>query len=238
MLRRTIAALPALVCIVLFIPITASAQLLLPADPEQCVRYSGVCGDVNSDQVVNISDAVSLIQYIFSGGSTPNELWRCDVDISDAVTISDAVYLINYVFAQGSAPCQTSRYEGTNIPLPFRDCMEYIYDGVSTISFHHVNASYNCCPIAKNAIISVVGDTIFIEETEEYGEEGPCSCVCLYDMQFSFEGLVPGDYVVRVIEMNVFPEWGDPLLIFPIHVVEAGSGEFCVYREFYPWGAQ
>ncbi len=66
---------------------------------------SAECGDVNYDQMTNISDAVYLISYIFVGGPPPVDLADGDVDCNGLVTVSDAVFLINYIFAGGSAPC-------------------------------------------------------------------------------------------------------------------------------------
>jgi len=63
------------------------------------------CGDVNGDKSVNISDAIHLISYIFSGGLPPNPLPSGDVDCNTTVNLSDAVYLISYVFSSGSVPC-------------------------------------------------------------------------------------------------------------------------------------
>ncbi len=64
-----------------------------------------LCGDADGSSIVTISDAVYLINYIFSGGPAPNPLLAGDADCSAAVTISDAVYLINYIFAGGPVPC-------------------------------------------------------------------------------------------------------------------------------------
>lgn len=64
-----------------------------------------VCGDADGSQVVSISDAVFLINYIFAGGPAPNPILRGDVDCSGSTSISDAVYLINYIFAGGPVPC-------------------------------------------------------------------------------------------------------------------------------------
>jgi hypothetical protein len=66
---------------------------------------SGTCGDANGDGSVNISDAVYLIAYIFSGGPAPSPLLAGDANCDSAVNISDAVYLIAYIFAGGPAPC-------------------------------------------------------------------------------------------------------------------------------------
>jgi hypothetical protein len=64
-----------------------------------------VCGDADANDAVDISDAVYLISYIFTGGSAPNPLGRGDVDCSSTVDISDAVYLISYIFGGGADPC-------------------------------------------------------------------------------------------------------------------------------------
>ncbi len=63
------------------------------------------CGDADGTGVVTISDAVFLINYIFSGGPAPSPLDVADVDCNSIVTISDVVYLISYIFGGGPAPC-------------------------------------------------------------------------------------------------------------------------------------
>jgi hypothetical protein len=63
------------------------------------------CGDANGDATVDISDAVYLIAYIFSGGSAPSPLLAGDANCDSTVDISDVVYLIAYIFSGGSAPC-------------------------------------------------------------------------------------------------------------------------------------
>jgi hypothetical protein len=65
--------------------------------------------DANNDGTIDISDAVYLISYIFSGGlaPTPNAIGSGDADCSGMVDISDAVYLISYIFAGGTAPGAT-----------------------------------------------------------------------------------------------------------------------------------
>ncbi len=63
------------------------------------------CGDADGSGLITISDAVFLINFIFSGGPMPNPLSSGDADCSGNVNISDAVYLINYIFSGGPAPC-------------------------------------------------------------------------------------------------------------------------------------
>lgn len=64
-----------------------------------------MCGDPSADHAVDISDAVYLIAYIFSGGPAPNPLASGNVNCDASVDISDAVYLIAYIFSGGAAPC-------------------------------------------------------------------------------------------------------------------------------------
>ncbi len=87
-------------------PLPQNNPLILPATLN--VLPPGpfyMCGDCNEDEIVNISDAVYLISYIFSGGPAPNPLEAGDSNCDALVNISDAVYLIGYIFSGGSVPC-------------------------------------------------------------------------------------------------------------------------------------
>jgi hypothetical protein len=64
-----------------------------------------VCGDVDSDGIVNVSDVVFLLNYIFGGGPPPQVLAAADCDCSDTVNVADAVWLLSYIFAGGPKPC-------------------------------------------------------------------------------------------------------------------------------------
>ena len=64
-----------------------------------------VCGDANSDEIVNVTDAVYLVSYIFSGGPPPDPLAAGDANCDGIANISDATYLVSYIFAGGPTPC-------------------------------------------------------------------------------------------------------------------------------------
>ncbi|TFH65801.1 MAG: hypothetical protein E4G91_01130 [Candidatus Zixiibacteriota bacterium] len=71
------------------------------------------CGDTNGDGVIDISDAVALIGYIFFfpfpiiPGDCNYPMGMGDANGDGGVDISDAVYLIAYIFSGGGAPhCQ------------------------------------------------------------------------------------------------------------------------------------
>ena len=62
-------------------------------------------GDANYDGLVNVSDAVYLINYVFTGGMAPQPLLEAgDANCDNKVNVSDAVYIINYVFSGGNTP--------------------------------------------------------------------------------------------------------------------------------------
>lgn len=65
-----------------------------------------VCGDANNDHLVDVSDAVYLIQYIFSSGQGPVDLCLGDSSGDGVIDISDAVALISYIFQGGSLPSE------------------------------------------------------------------------------------------------------------------------------------
>lgn len=64
-----------------------------------------LCGDASGDGSVDISDAVSLIAFIFAGGAPPQPYVAGDLNCSGAVDISDVVFLISYIFNGGPPPC-------------------------------------------------------------------------------------------------------------------------------------
>lgn len=63
------------------------------------------CGDVNDDELTNITDATFLVAYIFAGGAAPDPLESGDVNCDALVNITDATYLIAFIFGGGPEPC-------------------------------------------------------------------------------------------------------------------------------------
>jgi hypothetical protein len=84
-----------------------STSMSNPDAPAICfdIVKNFVCGDGDGNEIVNISDAVYLIAYIFGGGPAPDPLLAGDCDCNLIVNISDAVYLIAYIFGGGPPPC-------------------------------------------------------------------------------------------------------------------------------------
>jgi hypothetical protein len=63
-----------------------------------------VNGDVDGSGIVDITDLVYLIDYVFGGGPVPVSMNSADVDASCEIDISDITYLVSYYFQTGSPP--------------------------------------------------------------------------------------------------------------------------------------
>lgn len=129
-------------------------------------------------------------------------------------------------FAQGSdASSQVSLFHAQN-----QDCVEYQYYGDGVLELHHINAGFNCCPGKIAARIDMDDNVIVIEESET--EQG-CFCLCLFDVHYKIEGLMPGKYTIKIIEPYINDQ--DEKLEFTLNLSRAISGAYCVYRSHYPW---
>lgn len=62
-------------------------------------------GDVNHDDMVNLEDAMYILNYLFKQGPTPSPLEIADVNCDGQVDLGDALYLLNYLFKNGAPPC-------------------------------------------------------------------------------------------------------------------------------------
>jgi len=63
-------------------------------------------GDVNADGVVNSTDIISLVDYVFKSGAAPQPVEAAgDVDCSTDVNSTDVISMVNYVFKGGTPPC-------------------------------------------------------------------------------------------------------------------------------------
>lgn len=62
-------------------------------------------GDVDGNKVINISDPITLNNYLFNGAERPitcPDVW--DADASGFVNIYDSIFILNYLFSGHSAP--------------------------------------------------------------------------------------------------------------------------------------
>ena len=61
-------------------------------------------GDVNDDATVDLSDAVSVIAYLFLDGENPRLAEASDINGDGSLDLADAVYLLNFLYRGGPRP--------------------------------------------------------------------------------------------------------------------------------------
>ncbi len=80
-------------------------------------------GDTDGNGKVDITDAVRMLNYLFTGGATPACLDAADVSDSGKVDISAAVSILNFLFLGGAAPAVPFPTPGLDpTPDTFKDC--------------------------------------------------------------------------------------------------------------------
>lgn len=81
---------------------------LSPATPAWVPDYEDIeiflRGDANNDKVVNVTDAISINNFLFSGGPEPPCMNQADANNSGIVDVADSVFLLNWLFSTGSEP--------------------------------------------------------------------------------------------------------------------------------------
>ncbi|SYZ72438.1 exported hypothetical protein [Candidatus Zixiibacteriota bacterium] len=70
-----------------------------------CKTY--IKGDYNDDGLVNIGDAIMLINYVYKKGAAPiGGAYRADANCSGTIDLADIIYVIKYIYSQGTQPCR------------------------------------------------------------------------------------------------------------------------------------
>jgi hypothetical protein len=72
----------------------------------QWTKHSWVRGDANGDGVINVTDVVYLINYLFlvPPGPPPIPLEAGDANCDGVINVTDVVYLINFLFLVPAGP--------------------------------------------------------------------------------------------------------------------------------------
>jgi hypothetical protein len=133
-----------------------------------------------------------------------------------------------------SSSCKNFAVRSITAVSSDQECIEYSRDGLGTLSIKHFNAAFNCCPDSFVVGVEIENGVITVVELDSLSH--PCSCLCLYDIEYTINGIAPGTYTIDVIE-KYFPSGpnNDPLR-FPVDLKKTPSGSYCVFRGGYPWG--
>ena len=70
--------------------------------PSSCGNY--ICGDVNGDGKIELSDVIYLAIYLLKGGPSPVPLEAGNIDCVGGINVADVIYLANYLLKGGPAP--------------------------------------------------------------------------------------------------------------------------------------
>ena len=78
--------------------------------PDECEETLFIRGDVNGDSGIDISDAITVLGYLFTGGNIDCEK-AADSNDDGAVNVADGIQILGYLFSGTGDP-----------PAPFPDC--------------------------------------------------------------------------------------------------------------------
>jgi hypothetical protein len=121
-------------------------------------------GDADASGVVDISDAVFVLNWLFMGGEDPSCLDAADTDDSGTLEITDAVFLLGWLFLGGSAPpAPGAETCGTDPTADSLDCSDYEPCAAAKIVFFHNGTGPMClqflnfletvdCPVEEHLI--------------------------------------------------------------------------------------
>lgn len=82
-------------------------------------------------------------------------------------------------------------------------CIEYSYDGLSTLTITNLEAWYNCCLDSIACRIENSHRKVTIYEYE-YMWHGGCDCRCPYNLEYLVENVPPGEFTIRL-----YPDYPD-----------------------------
>ena len=86
-----------------FLEASTSQDINLNGIPDDCETHFHRA-DPDSSGTTDISDAISILGYLFLGGTTPSCLESADVDNDAKINIADGIALLNWLFRSGPEP--------------------------------------------------------------------------------------------------------------------------------------
>ncbi len=71
-----------------------------------------ICGDVNDDGSIDLSDVIYLANYKLKGGDPPPDpICRANPNGDGVINLADVIYLANYLLKGGPAPHDCGNYQ-------------------------------------------------------------------------------------------------------------------------------
>ena len=72
--------------------------------PDECQGKPFHRGDSSADGVLNLTDAVTTLQYLFQAGPAPSCLESADSDNNGRIDLSDPIQILSFLFRGGPSP--------------------------------------------------------------------------------------------------------------------------------------
>ena len=81
-----------------------------------------VRGDSTRDGVLDVSDPIVILNFLFLGGASPDCVDAIDVDDNGYVNISDSIWTLNFLFLGGPSPAPPFPEPGVDPTQDSLDC--------------------------------------------------------------------------------------------------------------------
>lgn len=118
-----------------------------------------VRGDATNDGVIDISDGVRVLAFLFGGGPEPTCADTADSNDSGEVDLSDAIYVFSFLFLGG-----------TSIPTPYPECGEDpTDDALACTSYGHCDTP----PSTATNVLLIIADDLGVDSTVCYAANAP-----------------------------------------------------------------
>lgn len=114
--------------------------------------------------------------------SKHNEIAYAEHDITDPILDPRFTYHVSGCLMEGCTDCED---------------VEFIIEGNDLTYYHYSEWTYNCCA-TMIVLLETEDHLIRFIELEHIGEDGPCYCLCDYELTGTVYGLPAGDYTVEV----------------------------------------
>ncbi len=156
-------------------------------------------GDADGSGVLDLSDAIALLNHLFLGKEQPVCFKEADVNGDDLVDVSDAVYILQYLFQGGKAPQEIDYAPILGFPPRLAFSLGGDSGVVAPLAYEHFDGDVvSCTAIAQ--LISDLGKSpgepvVLFSFTSE---EGSFGFVDEPLFVFSQKQTPPGKYRVRV----------------------------------------
>ncbi len=108
-----------------------------------------------------------------------------------------------------------------------------VSSGPGTIYVAHTDAEFNCCSWI-DVEVDHGGLSVLVTEYEKF-VDGPCFCLCCFEVSATVSGLEPGEYQVEVIKAydNFDGSWTyESIGVWPVTV--GGESEPAVFTNYVP----